>query len=141
MENREKVTVQQTVNLPVEKAWEIWTEPKHIQEWNNASDEWQTTDVVNDLKVGGKFSSRMGAKDGSAGFDFGGTYDEIDPYKKIVYTMGDGREVHITFMAQNDRTVIQETFYTEDVNPVEMQKEGWQSILDRFKMYAENLNE
>ncbi|NHC43459.1 polyketide cyclase [Bacillus sp. MM2020_1] len=135
--NNVKVTVKATVNAPVEKVWEYWTEPKHITKWNNASDDWHTPIAENDLTVGGKFLTRMEAKDGSFGFDFGGIYDEVKLNELISYTMGDGRKVTITFKAQGNETEVIETFDAETSNPVEMQQAGWQAILDNFKKYAE----
>ena len=135
--NNVKVTVKATVNAPVEKVWEYWTEPKHITKWNNASDDWHTPIAENDLTVGGKFLTRMEAKDGSFGFDFGGIYDEVKLNELISYTMGDGRKVTITFKANGNETEVIETFHAETSNPVEMQQAGWQAILDNFKKYVE----
>ncbi|MEH7128002.1 SRPBCC family protein [Neobacillus drentensis] len=135
--NNVKVTVKATVNAPVEKIWEYWTEPKHITKWNNASDDWHTPIAENDLTVGGKFLTRMEAKDGSFGFDFGGIYDEVKLNELISYTMGDGRKVTITFKAHGNETEVIETFDAETSNPVEMQQAGWQAILDNFKKYVE----
>jgi uncharacterized protein YndB with AHSA1/START domain len=132
-----QITVQTVVHVPVEKAWEYWTTPQHILEWNAASDDWHTTDAANDLRVGGTFSSRMEAKDKSTGFDFNGTYTEVVPHERIAYTMEDGRKVEITFEKTDDGVKIVETFEMEHENPREMQQAGWQSILDRFKAYAE----
>jgi uncharacterized protein YndB with AHSA1/START domain len=135
--NNEKITVKTTVNAPVEKVWEYWTEPKHITQWNNASDDWHTPVAENDLTVGGKFLSRMEAKDGSFGFDFGGIYDEVKLNEVISYTMGDGRKVTITFKGQGNETEVIETFDAETTNPIEMQQAGWQSIIDNFKKFVE----
>jgi len=132
-----QITVQTVVHVPVEKAWEYWTTPQHILEWNAASDDWHTTDAANDLRVGGTFSSRMEAKDKSAGFDFNGTYTEVVPHERIAYSMEDGRKVEITFEKTDDGVKITETFEMEHENPREMQQAGWQAILDRFKAYAE----
>ena len=139
METQEKkiVTVQNTVNAPVEKVWEYWTKPEHITKWNFASDDWHSPSAENDLRVGGKFVARMEAKDGSFGFDFGGTYDEVEPNKYIEYTIGDGRKVKVNFTAKGDTTEVVESFEAENTNPVEMQKGGWQAILDNFKKYTE----
>ncbi|MEY2193597.1 SRPBCC family protein [Neobacillus sp. BF23-41] len=135
--NNEKITVKATVHAPVEKVWEYWTEPKHITKWNNASEDWHTPIAENDLTVGGKFLTRMEAKDGSFGFDFGGIYDEVKLNEVISYTMGDGRKVNITFKGQGNETQVIETFDAETTNPIEMQQAGWQSILDNFKKYSE----
>lgn len=130
------VTVQTVVPLPVKKVWELWSLPEHITKWNSASDDWHTPRAENDLRTGGKFSSRMEAKDGSFGFDFGGVYDEVADYQMIRYTMGDGRKVIISFSEKDGATTIIERFDPEQTNPVEMQQAGWQSILDNFKKYA-----
>ena len=131
------VTIETTVNAPVEKIWEFWSKPEHIVKWCYASDDWHTPSAENDLRVGGKFSSRMEAKDGSMGFDFGGVYDEVEEYKYIEYTMGDGRKVQVHFDSNGNSTKITESFEAEDTNPVEMQRGGWQAILNNFKNYTE----
>jgi uncharacterized protein YndB with AHSA1/START domain len=133
----EKVTIETTVDKPVEIVWEYWTEPQHITKWNSASEDWHTPIAENDLRVGGKFLSRMEAKDGSFGFDFGGVYDEVRINESISYTLGDGRKVNITFISQENETKIIETFEAESSNPIEMQAAGWQAILDNFKKYTE----
>lgn len=132
-----KLTVEAIVNAPVEKVWKYWTEPEHIKRWNTASDDWHTPVSENDLRIGGKFLSRMEAKDGSFGFDFGGTYSEVKLYEVISYTIGDGRKVKITFISEKNKTKIIETFDAEKENSADMQKQGWQAILDNFKKYAE----
>ncbi|WP_159882410.1 SRPBCC family protein [Paenibacillus puerhi] len=135
------ITVETTVHCPVEKVWQYWTEPKHITQWNNASDDWHTPYAENDLKVGGKFVSRMEAKDGSFGFDFGGVYDEVSTNESLSYTLGDGRKVKIAFIRQGNDTQIVESFEAEETNAVDMQQAGWQAILDNFKKYAEMAKE
>ncbi len=135
--NTDKVTIETRVNAPVEKVWKIWTEPKHIMKWNNASEDWHTTRAENDLRTGGSFVSRMEAKDGSFGFDFGGTYDQVKPNELIEYTMGDGRKVQVKFKANGNETIISEVFEIETTHPKEVQRSGWQSILDNFKKYTE----
>ncbi|WP_108670941.1 SRPBCC family protein [Peribacillus acanthi] len=137
METSQKVTVQTTVQAPVEKVWKFWTEPAHITKWNTASDEWHTPIAENDLQVGGKFHSRMEAKDASFGFDFDGVYDEVKLHEVIAYSLGDGRKVQILFKGQNNETEIIETFDPETTNPIELQQQGWQAILDNFKKYTE----
>ena len=132
-----KITVEATVNAPAAKVWAVWTNPEDIMQWNTASPDWHTTHAENDLTVGGKFLSRMEAKDGSFGFDFWGIYDEIKPNEYIEYTMGDGRKCQITFTSKGDETHISSTFEAENENPVEMQKGGWQAIMDKFKVYTE----
>ena len=131
------ITVESTVNAPVEKVWNYWTSPEHIIHWNNASDDWHTPFAENDIRTDGKFLSRMEAKDGSMGFDFAGVYDEVVPNELIAYTMGDGRKVKIIFSAQGDQTKVVETFEAENENSVELQRGGWQAILDNFKRYTE----
>lgn len=138
--NPTKVTVEATVSKPVEKVWEYWTEPQHITKWSFASEDWHAPFAENDLRVGGKFVSRMEAKDGSFGFDFGGVYDEVRTNELISYTLGDGRTVSITFTSLGNETKVSETFDAENSNPVEMQKAGWQAIMDNFKKYAERTN-
>ena len=136
--NMTLVTIGTTVNAPVEKVWQYFTTPVHITKWNNASDDWHTPRAENDLRVGGSFNSRMEAKDGSFGFDFGGIYTEVKPNELIAYTIGDGRKVRVLFSSVDDQTKIEETFEAEAINPVEMQKGGWQNILDNFKKYVES---
>ena len=131
------ITVESDIQAPVEKVWKFWTGPEHITKWCYASDDWHTPFAENDLRVGGKFSSRMEAKDGSFGFDFGGTYDEVKLHKLIEYTIGDGRKVTVHFTGNGNNTKIVEKFEAEDTNPVEMQQGGWQAILDNFKKYVE----
>ncbi|RBQ02888.1 SRPBCC family protein [Pedobacter miscanthi] len=137
MENTATITVETTVNAPVEKVWEFWNNPDHITKWSFASPEWHTPYSENDLKVGGKFKSTMAAKDGSMSFDFGGTYTAVDTNKKIEYSLEDGRKVSIVFEALSEQTRVIETFDPESTNPIEMQRGGWQAILDNFKTYTE----
>ena len=139
METQEKtiITVESTVNAPVEKVWEYWTKPEHITKWNNASDDWHTPWVKADLREGGSFVARMEARDGSMGFDFGGVYDILRPNEYIEYTIGDGRKVKVTFSVQGNTTKVVENFEAENTNSVEIQQGGWQAILDNFKKYTE----
>ncbi len=137
-QNREVITVETTVNAPVEKVWEYFSLPKHIMQWNNASDDWFTPSSENDFKEGGKFVNRMEAKDGSMGFDFTGAYQKIIQNEYIEYTITDGRSVKIKFMPEGEGTKITESFDAENSNSIDMQKKGWQSILDNFKKYTEN---
>ena len=137
--NATKVTVETTVNAPVEKVWKSWSEPQHITKWCAASDDWHAPKAENDLRTGGTFSTRMEAKDGSFGFDFGGISDNVKQNELIEYTMGDGRKVLVTFSPSGDQTKIVETFDAEATNPVEMQRGGWQAILDNFKKYTESI--
>jgi uncharacterized protein YndB with AHSA1/START domain len=135
--NGTKVTVQVVVQAPVAKVWTYWTEPVHITKWNQASEDWHSPRAENDLRFGGRFVTRMEAKDGSMGFDFGGVYDVVKQHEAIGYTMGDGRRVDITFIDQGNETKVIETFDAEKTNPVEFQQAGWQAILDNFKRYTE----
>lgn len=137
MENNTSITVETTVNAPVEKVWEFWSNPEHITKWSFASPDWHTPYADNDLRVGGEFKSTMAAKDGSMSFDFGGTYTTVDTNKKIEYTLGDGRKVSIIFDALSENTRVTETFDAENTHPIEMQRGGWQAILDNFKKYTE----
>jgi uncharacterized protein YndB with AHSA1/START domain len=133
-----KVTVETTVNVPVEKAWEFWTDTKHVIHWNNASDDWHTPHAINDFRVGGRFSYRMEARDGSSGFNFSGEYNNIELFKHIEFTLGDNRRVWIIFSPKGAGTRVAETFEAEQEHSVVMQEKGWQSILDNFKKYAES---
>ena len=133
----QKITIQATVNAPVEKVWKLWSGPEHITKWNTPSPDWHTPYAENDLRAGGKFVSRMEAKDGSYGFDFGGVYDEVTNHERIAYTMGDGRQAVIDFTAQGNSTGMVIVFDAENQNPAEYQQAGWQAILDSFKKYAE----
>jgi uncharacterized protein YndB with AHSA1/START domain len=133
-----KVKIEATVSADINKVWKYWTEPEHIKKWNFASEDWHCPSAENDLRVGGKFSSRMEAKDGSFGFDFGGIYDEVIDYEKIAFTMGDGRQAITIFEQLGDvKTKITTTFDAENQNPIEMQKNGWQAILNNFKKHVE----
>ena len=136
-ENKTPVTVAATVNAPIEKVWETYTQPAHITQWNTASEDWHSPKAENDLRVGGNFNYRMEAKDGSFGFDFGGTYYEVENHKKIAYTMSDGRRVSVEFTPNGNSTEVSTVFDAEDENPVEMQRDGWQAILNNFKNYTE----
>lgn len=134
---RPTVTIQTTIQAPIEKVWSYFNQPEHVVRWNAASPDWHTPVAENDLRTGGKFLYRMEAKDGSFGFDFGGVYDDVQENKLIEFTMGDGRKVRAEFNGNEKETTIVENFEAESENPVEMQKSGWQSILDNFKKYTE----
>ncbi|KJS04000.1 MAG: hypothetical protein VR77_12625 [Flavobacteriales bacterium BRH_c54] len=140
MKTTDKTTIkiEALVKAPIEKVWRCWTDPNHIIKWNNASDDWQTPFAENDLRVGGKLLFRMEAKDKSAGFDFEGTYDEVIENQKIVYTIADGRKVSVTFTEKDNEIMVTETFEAENTNPIEMQRDGWQAILNNFKKHVEN---
>jgi uncharacterized protein YndB with AHSA1/START domain len=134
-----KITVETTVNAPVEKVWESWTRPEHIVKWNHASDDWHSPWAKADFREGGNFSARMEAKDGSMGFDFGGVYDVIRTNEYIEYTIGDGRKVQVSFSGNGNQTNVVETFEAENTNSIELQRGGWQAILDNFKKYTESI--
>jgi len=135
--NSMKVTVQAVVKAPIEQVWSYWTEPEHITKWNQASEDWHAPRAENDLRAGGKFLTRMEAKDGSMGFDFFGVYDEVKQHELIAYTLEDGRKVEITFVDLRGETKVVETFDAESTHPVEFQQAGWQAIMDNFKQYTE----
>jgi uncharacterized protein YndB with AHSA1/START domain len=137
---KQTISIETTVNAPVENVWEYWSKPEHVIKWNQASDDWHTTRGENDLRKGGKFSFIMEAKDGSFGFDFGGTYDDVQPNKYIEYTLGDGRKVEVYFESRGNTTHIKENFEAETINPIDMQRTGWQAILDNFRKYVEKIN-
>ncbi|PWS28636.1 polyketide cyclase [Pedobacter yonginense] len=137
MENSASITVKVIVNAPIEKVWEFWTNPEHITQWAFASPDWHAPKAENDLRSGGKFSTTMAARDGSMSFDFGGTYTNVIENKVIEYTIEDGRKVKIVFEGNGDQTNVIETFDPEQMNPREMQQDGWQAILDDFKKYTE----
>ena len=132
------ITVEVLVNAPIEKTWAYWTGPEHITNWNNASDDWHTPWAKNDLVPGGRFVSRMEAKDGSMGFDFSGVYDEVVAMKKTVYTMDDGRKAIVNFFESGNGTKVVEEFEAEDQHSPELQQQGWQAILNNFKNYVES---
>lgn len=133
------ITVETIVKVPVEKAWNSWTEPQHITKWCQASDDWHAPYAENDLRVGGKFKTTMAAKDGSFSFDFDGEYSEVKINSLIAYDIADGRKVTIVFTAIGNETEISETFEAETTHPIEMQRSGWQAILNNFKKYTESL--
>lgn len=138
--DKTKITIDTTVQLPANKVWELWTMPEHITQWSFANDEWCCPKAENDLRPGGRFSSRMEAKDGSMGFDFAGIYEQVIPHKKLVYRLEDERQVIVDFEALDNETKVTETFEVEDLNSVDLQRAGWQAILDNFKKYAESTN-
>lgn len=133
-----KIKIEAKVNGSLENVWNKYTEPEHITKWNFASDDWVCPSAVNDLKVGGKYTARMEAKDGSMGFDFVGHYTDVQDQKKLAYTLEDGRLVEVSFEVVDDAVMVTTVFDAENQNPVEMQEQGWQSILNNFKKYAEN---
>lgn len=132
----ETITVETRVAAPIEEVWRAWNTPEDIKSWNAASEDWRTTSSTVDLRVGGAFSFRMEAKDGSAGFDFAGVYTEVVPRKLIASAMGD-RTLRVEFLEGEDGVVVRETFDSEPTHSIEQQRAGWQSILDRFKRHVE----
>lgn len=137
MEKKTIITVTATILAPVEKVWKYWTAPQHIQKWNHASEDWHTPRAENDLRAGGKFFSRMEAKDGSFGFDFTGVYDAVKKNEFIQYHIADGRKVEIHFYADEGECKITESFEAETAHSPEQQQAGWQAILNNFKKYVE----
>lgn len=132
------ILVDTIVNAPVETVWRLWTTPENIVKWNYASDDWHSPHAENDLREGGRFNYRMEARDGSMGFDFWGVYQKVIVNKYIEYITGDDRKVKIDFIADGHHTKIAESFEPENTNPVELQRGGWQAILDNFKKYGES---
>ncbi len=137
MEQPTVITIQTSIEAPVAKVWEKWNTPADIIQWNAASDDWHTTKAENDLRPGGTLLSRMEAKDGSMGFDFGAVYDQVITNELIEYTLGDGRKVKIVFEKEGDITHVTESFEAESQNSVELQQYGWQAILNNFKKHVE----
>ncbi len=139
MKGKSTITVDAIVNVPPEKAWECWTEAAHITHWNFASEDWWCPAAENDPQPGGLFSWRMEARDGSIGFDFSGEFLEVDPHKRIESRLDDGRILEVVFEDLGSATRVTETFEAEDTNSVEMQRAGWQAILDNFKKHTESV--
>jgi uncharacterized protein YndB with AHSA1/START domain len=139
METKTKatITVENTVKAPVSKVWKLWNDPEDIKNWCNASDDWHAPYSESDLRIGGRFKTTMSAKDGSFSFDFEGVYTNIEEQQLIEYNILDGRKVKIVFTNQGNETKVVETFEAENTHPEEMQRGGWQAILDNFKKYTE----
>lgn len=131
-----RISVQTSINADLDKVWQSYTSPSAIMMWNAASDDWHTTRASVDLRVGGEFSSRMEAKDGSMGFDFSGTYTEVVENRKLSYSFGE-RNAEVTFNESDDGIIVNVTFDAETVYPIEQQQQGWQAILNNFKKYVE----
>ena len=131
-----KITVQATINADIKKVWNYYNNPKHITKWNFADPSWQCPNAENDMKVGGKYRARMEAKDGSFGFDFEATYSEIIDGEQFTYGLGE-RNVNVKFNSLSNQTEVIVAFDAENENPIEMQRAGWQSILNNFKNYTE----
>ncbi len=130
-----KITVETTINSPIEKVWRAWTTPEDIVQWNAASDDWHTTKASVDLREGGVFSSRMEAKDGSMGFDFAGTYTKIVEHQLIECSFGD-RTLLVEFVSGDGDIIVRETFDAESTHSIEQQRDGWQAILDNFARHV-----
>lgn len=135
--DKTRITISTTINSTPEEVWEKFTKPEHITQWNFAVDTWHCPKASNDLRPGGKLIATMAAKDGSMSFDFEGEYFELTEQKSMAYRLGDEREVYVTFSAENGNTVVTQIFDAESVNPSEMQKAGWQAILNNFRDYCE----
>lgn len=135
-----KITVETVVKADVSRVWAAWNNPEEIKQWNAASDDWHTPQASVDLREGGKFSARMEAKDGSEGFDFEGTYTRVVPQKRIEYRMSDGRGVSVEFKPDAGGVRVTETFDAETENAPELQRQGWQAILDNFARHVEKAN-
>lgn len=133
----ERITIETHIDAPVEKVWRDYTNPDAIKIWNTPSEDWHTTHAENDVRAGGAFLSRMEAKDGSAGFDFAGTYDEVAEGERLAYTMTDGRKAEVSFAPMDGGTHVTAIFDPEAQNPHDVQQAGWQAILDSFKAYAQ----
>lgn len=132
-----KITVETNVRATPARVWKAWNNPADIQQWNTAQEDWHTPRSSVDLREGGKFLARMEAKDGSQGFDFEGTYKRVVPQRLIEYRMSDGREVRVEFTERDGGVHVQETFDAETENPAELQRQGWQAILDNFRRHVE----
>lgn len=131
-----KISIDTHVRASIERVWSAWTTPADIICWNAASDDWHTPRSENDLRVGGRFCSRMEARDGSVGFDFEGTYTAVEHHKLIEYSLGDERKVSVRFEPVDGGVRVVETFDAEDQNEAELQRQGWQAILDRFAAHV-----
>lgn len=134
----ERITIETTIQAPLQKIWDFWTGVEHITGWAFASEDWGAKGITNDIQKGGTFSSRMFAKDGSAEFNFNGTYTEVTENRLLEYRLDDGRNVTVEFEETPAGVHIRQSFDPESENPEEMQREGWQAYLDNFKKYVES---
>lgn len=134
----QKITVTTTIKANLEKVWACWTQPEHIINWNFASEEWCCPSATNELQNGGAFNWRMESKDGKMGFDFVGTYEKVVENELITYKMPDGRQVDITFTIAGEEVIVKEIFDPEQINSIELQRNGWQAILENFKKHVES---
>lgn len=135
------ITTNVSINCPIEKVWDAFSNPAHIVHWNFAIPEWHCPAAKNDLQPGGSFSYTMAARDGSMSFEFGGVYDTVVLHKEITYTLGDGRKVEVRFNSTDQGSEIEQKFDPESINSHEMQQAGWQSILNNFKEYTQGLKD
>ncbi len=133
-----KITVGVTISAGIKKTWDLWTSPEHVVKWNSASEGWHCPKAQNDLRPGGKFKYIMASGDEKMRFDFEGTYHEVINQKRIAYSISDGRKVTVEFENSGNQSRVTETFEAEKTHPEEMQKEGWQAILNNFKKYVES---
>jgi len=133
-----RITVETVVNAPLEKAWRFFSEPEHVTQWAFASDDWHAPYADNDLRTNGKFKTTMAAKDGSFSFDFEGVYTNVVPNKSFEYAMADGRTVNVAFSADGPKTKVTETFDPESQNSLDMQRAGWQAILENYRKHVES---
>jgi uncharacterized protein YndB with AHSA1/START domain len=135
--NKNPITVKTTIQAPISKVWEYWNQPEHIMKWAFASNDWEAPFAENDLRIGGKFKTTMASKDKKESFDFGGIYTVVKEHEIIEYDMDDGRHVKVDFSSTPDGVVVIETFDPESENSEELQRSGWQAILDNFKKHVE----
>ena len=135
--SNQQITIETTIAAPVERVWQAYTTPDDITRWNFASEDWCCPSAEADVRVGGNFKTRMEARDGSFGFDFEGVYQEVEPGKTLAFEMPDGRKVRTTFEQAGDATVVKTVFDAETENSLEMQRDGWQAILDNFRRHVE----
>ncbi len=135
----EKITVATTIPLPIERAWQVYTDPSEITHWNFASDDWHCPKASTDLRIGGVHKARMEAKDGSFGFDFEGIYTEVDPPRALTLELGDGRQSRTTFQSAGTGTLVETIFDAETENSIDRQRDGWQAILSNYRKRAEQV--
>lgn len=136
----ELITIEANIEAPIDIVWDLWTMPEHVQHWNFASKDWHCPKATSDFMIGGEFHYIMAAKDGSVDFDFCGTFTKILDRSFIEIFLEDGRALKIQFESEGQHTKIIETFEPEEVNPLDLQKQGWQAILNQFKAYVEGRN-
>lgn len=133
------ITVTTSIRADVRKVWDCWTKPEHIVKWNFASDDWHCPKATNDLKASGSFSYTMASRDGKMSFDLDGVYSEVKPLSRLAYALGDGRKVTVIFEEREGQTTVTETFEPEIIHAPDMQRAGWQAILENFRNHVESL--